>query len=80
MTRQERRRRTKVKLQQRERMIRDYGLQQGTLYAAHREKIQTSLGYMKTGNVRHYVAVRGKRGFPRKRDLIYDICRVGILE
>lgn len=52
---------TKRKLNQRKRLIEAYGLQQGTLYEKHREKISKSLGYMRDGNVRHFVAVRPRR-------------------
>ena len=49
---------TKRKLKQRERLMRDFGLQQGTLYEKHRKKILKSLGYVRDGNVRHFIAVR----------------------
>ena len=52
---------TERKLKQRERLIKSFGLQQGTLYEKHREKIYKSLGYMRDGNVRHFVAVRPHR-------------------
>ena len=57
MDRGERRKRTSAKVNQRGKMIKDYGLQGGTLYEKHRNKINNSLGYMRTGNVSHYVSV-----------------------
>ena len=47
---------TSKKLYQRERLIKALGLQQGLTYEKHRNKIQRSLGYMRDGNVTHYVA------------------------
>jgi hypothetical protein len=55
-TRNERRDLTERKLKQRERMKNDLGLQGGTLYEKHREKVENSLGYMRDGNVSHYVS------------------------
>ena len=52
---------TKRKLKQRERLMKAFGLQQGTLYERHRKKISRSLGYMRDGNVRHFVSVRPSR-------------------
>lgn len=57
MTRDERRRRTKNKQIQREQMIDDFGLNGGLLYERHQEKIKNSSGYMRDGNVSHYVQV-----------------------
>lgn len=56
-TRVERRNLTKRKLQQRAKMIKDYGLQGGSLYDKHTQKIENSLGYMRDGNVSHFVKV-----------------------
>ena len=40
------------------------GMQGGTLYAKHRDKVTNSLGYMRDGNVSHYVSV----GYTKKYD------------
>lgn len=37
------------------------GLQGGTLYAKQREKFQRSAGYIRDGNLRHFVACGVKR-------------------
>lgn len=55
MTRQERRHRTEVKLKQREKIMKLYGLNQGTCYEHQRNKIETNgVGYMRDGNLTHY--------------------------
>ena len=38
-------------------MMRDYGKQGGLIYERHRQRIDQSLGYMRDGNVSHYVSV-----------------------
>lgn len=48
---------TEKKIKQREQLAKDLGLQQGSLYEKHREKIGHSAGYMRDGNVSHFVAV-----------------------
>ena len=60
--RAERRRRMKSKLFQRAEMMRSFGKQGGTIYEKHRQKIERSLGYMRDGNVSHFVSV----GFSKK--------------
>lgn len=55
-TRAERRNLTKRKLKQREKMKKDLGVQGGSLYEKHVEKVDKSLGYMRDGNVSHYVS------------------------
>ena len=65
--RKKRRRAAQLKLQQRTRLMHELGLQGGCLYAKHREKIQRSCGYMRTGNVRHYVNTHPRRK-TRSRD------------
>lgn len=63
-----RREKTERKLKQRERMLKTYGLRGGTLYKRHREKIENSLGYMRDGNVTHFVQVGfGKKTRDRNR-------------
>lgn len=64
MNKCERIRRTRVKLKQRKRLTSTLGMQGGTLYAKHRDKISSSLGYMRDGNVSHYVSV----GYTKKYD------------
>jgi len=55
---------------QRQVLMSNLGMQGGTLYARHRKKIQLSTGYMRAGNVSHFVATK-----PRKR--IRDRNRIG---
>lgn len=55
MTAAERRRRRFRKIKQRERIIAASGLQQGSLYDRHKEKIETNTGYLaKHGTILHY--------------------------
>ena len=63
----ERRRHSQRKLLQREKMMRFFGQQGGLLYEKHRRKIDRSPGYMRDGNVSHYVAV-GFRHKTKDRD------------
>lgn len=56
MTRAKRRELTECKIKHRELMARDLGLQCGTVYARHREKVALSSHYMHKGNVSHYVS------------------------
>ena len=60
--RAERRFMTRVKQHRREEMMRCHGQQSGLLYEKHRKKIDASTGYMRDGNLSHYVAV----GFHQK--------------
>lgn len=62
MDRALRRYNTQRKLKKRERMLNDFGEQQGILYEKHVKKIRESSGYMRDGNVSHYVSC----GFGRK--------------
>lgn len=64
MNKCERIRRTHVKLKQRKSLMDKLGMQGGTLYAKHRDKVTNSLGYMRDGNVSHYVSV----GYTKKYD------------
>ena len=48
-------------------MMRAHGQQGGLLYEKHRWKIDRSLGYMRDGNVSHYVSV-GFRPKTKDRD------------
>ena len=57
MTRDERIKRTNNKIKQRENMIRIHGLQGGSTYKKHRDKIDKSTGYLRTGNLTHYAAL-----------------------
>ena len=45
------------KMRKRSKMMRDHGKQGGLIYERHRQKIDRSLGYMRDGNVSHYVSV-----------------------
>ena len=65
--RNDRRRATQLKLLQRKRLMRQLGLQGGCVYARHRAKITLSTGYMRTGNVSHYVSTYPRRK-TRSRD------------
>lgn len=47
-------------IKRRKRLARVLGLQNGSLYAKHREKFQRSAGYVRDGNLRHFVACRRK--------------------
>lgn len=62
MNRSERRYRTECKILHRANIMKWLGLQGGTLYEKHRKKIKNSLGYMRDGNVSHYVQC----GFSKK--------------
>jgi hypothetical protein len=52
-----RRKRTAAKLLQRAEMMRCHGQMGGCIYEKHRNKIDHSLGYMRDGNVSHFVRV-----------------------
>lgn len=67
MNKCERMRRTSVKLKQRKKLMNDLGMQGGTLYARHRDKVSSSLGYMRDGNVSHYVSVRYRKKYDRNK-------------
>lgn len=67
MNRSDRRRKTRLKLMQRERLMAMFGLQGGTVYQRHRDKIAQSSGYMRTGNVSHFVSTK-----PRKKTRCRD--------
>lgn len=55
MNRCERRYKTYIKIKQRTKLMNNLGMRGGSLYTKHREKIHNSLGYMRDGNVSHYV-------------------------
>lgn len=62
MNRAERRKRTKRKIHQREELAKTFGLNQGTVYERHRDKIENvSSGYMRDGNVSHFVSVNASK-------------------
>lgn len=72
---------TLAKLAHRVHLLNALGMKGGTVYAKHREKICSSPGYMRTGNVSHYVRVKpakktrsrdryGKVFKPAKRDAV----------
>ena len=79
--RDERRNRTARKLAQRVSLKKKLGLNAGIVFERHREKIKASAGYMRTGNVSHFVSVKptrktrsrnryGRVFSPSKRDTI----------
>lgn len=49
------------RVKKRERLAKSLGMQMGTLYMRHVEKFQASSGYVRDGNLRHYVACNRKR-------------------
>ena len=57
----DRRSKTERKIKQRERMMKNFGLNEGTTFAKHRAKVRKSAGYMKDGNVSHFVSVRASK-------------------
>ena len=65
--RAERRKRTAAKMMQRAEMMRCHGQMSGGVHEKHRRKIDRSLGYMRDGNVSHYVSV-GFRPKTKDRD------------
>ncbi len=67
MNKCERIRRTHVKLKQRKRLMDNLGMQGGTLYTRYRDKISNSLGYMRDGNVSHYVSIRYTKKYDRNK-------------
>lgn len=67
MSRDERRQRTTLKLKKRQRLMAMLGLQGGCVYEKHREKIGRSIGYMRSGNVSHFVSTKSRRK-TRSRD------------
>ena len=56
---------TNRKLQKRVRLFHIFGARQGTLYQNQREKLDVSFGYMRDGNVTHYVQV----GFRERHEI-----------
>ena len=73
MTRAERREVRNKKVAKRLSLMSDLGMQAGTLYEKHRDKVMHSGGYMSKGNVSHYVAVRPRRHYNRNKDGAYGI-------
>ena len=66
MNRSERRQNTYLKEKERGRLLKALGERGGTLYEKHQCKVNSSLGYMRDGNVSHYVNTRYRK--PYKRD------------
>lgn len=60
-------------VKKRQRLAKALGLQQGTLYAKHRKKLDVSFGYLRTGNVRHYISVYPRKYYERDRSKEYEI-------
>lgn len=67
MNKCERIHRTHMKLKQRKRLMDSLGMQGGTVYAKHRDKVSNSLGYMRDGNVSHYVSVGYTKKYNRNK-------------
>ena len=65
--RAQRRWKTHLKLKQREKLMAMLGLQGGTIYQKHRDKVMRTSGYMRDGNVSHYVCVK-PRWYTQKRN------------
>ena len=61
--RAKRRKRTLLKQEKRLTLMRALGMQGGMLYEKHRKKVRRSGGYMRDGNVSHFVSTK-----PRKRN------------
>ena len=55
-TRAERRTNTEKKLNQRKNLLKKLGTQGGTIFEKHIKKVEQSFGYMRDGNVSHYVS------------------------
>ena len=49
------------RVKRRERIAKSLGMQTGTMYDKHVKKFEQSLGYVRDGNLRHYVACNCKR-------------------
>ena len=56
------------RVKRRERLAVALGMQMGTLYAKHVEKFEKSKGYVRDGNLRHYVSCHCKRRIHVKGD------------
>ena len=61
-SRAKRRKRTLLKQEKRLALMRALGMKGGMLYEKHRKKVRRSGGYMRDGNVSHFVSTK-----PRKR-------------
>lgn len=51
---------TQKKVANRRRLATNLGLQQGTDYSKQRAKLENSYGYLRTGNVRHFINAKPK--------------------
>lgn len=60
--RADRRHMTQAKIARRQKLMKEHGQQGGLIDEKHRDKVNRSGGYMRDGNVTHYVAV----GFHQK--------------
>lgn len=70
MTRGYRRYLTERKVRQRSKLISVFGLQQGTDYEIQREKINQSYGYLRDGNVTHFIACGWRKYYKRDKSKI----------
>ena len=66
-SRAERKWKTRLKLKQREKLMAMLDMQGGTFFQKHRDKMRASSGYMRDGNVSHYVCVKPRR-YTQNRD------------
>ncbi len=65
ISRGERRQQTDTIIKRRLRVLAEKGMQQGTIYERHRNKVTASGGYMRDGNLSHYASV-GRPGHKPK--------------
>lgn len=74
-TRAERRKATAHKVNQREALMHSLGKKAGSLHNKQRQKIDRSLGYMRSGNVSHYAETKptqktnNRKGYGKSRNL-----------
>ena len=72
-----RRQKTKNKLNQRKKLAKHFGWNGGLLYKRQREKITESTGYMRDGNVSHFVCCGGSIKTKTKNDRASYRCKGG---
>lgn len=72
-----RRQKTENKLNQRKKLAKHFGWNGGLLYKRQREKITESTGYMRDGNVSHFVCCGGGIKTKTKNDHASYRCKGG---
>ena len=72
-----RRQKTENKLNQRKKLAKHFGWNGGLLYKRQREKITESTGYMRDGNVSHFVCCGGSIKTKTKNDRASYRCKGG---